>query len=286
MVVTSRASLKLVTSIDVDASVDSVKRFLLSLGNVVSGVAGVRVLDVRDGMCRCVWSRSRGVFRRTREAIEISIAVNGSGSSIIYNGSSNRFSFVMEFKVDKALKGSRVSAFAGCRGDERRCNEFVEALADAIASKLRSLPISRAYTSIDPYSLLDPAALATLIPKLELLMQKELGPGQRPEDIEESIRAIAMRSNADTYSIAILRGSSKDLESFVAILVNGEGEIVAWLLVEKGDDGAESLYNEGDVESLRRILARLRESKIMLRLYRITSNALKECCEGTMSRGI
>jgi hypothetical protein len=75
---------------------------------------------------------------------------------IVYNGSSHGFSFVMEFEVDKELKSSRVSVFAGCRGDERRCNEFV----DAIASKLRFLPISRAYTSIDPYNLPDPATLA------------------------------------------------------------------------------------------------------------------------------
>jgi sarcosine oxidase gamma subunit len=57
-------------------------------------------------------------------------------------------------------------------------------------------------------------------------MQRELEPGQRLEDIEESIRAIAMRSNADMYSIVILRGFSMDSESFIAMLVNGEGEIV------------------------------------------------------------
>lgn len=86
-----------------------------------------------------------------------------------------------------------------------------------------------------------------------------------------------MRSNADMYSIAILRGFGKDSESFIAMLVNREGEIIAWLSVEKESDGA---------ESLRRVLARLRESKVTLRLYRITSNAMKECGEGAMSRGI
>jgi hypothetical protein len=65
-------------------------------------------------------------------------------------------------------------------------------------------------------------------------MQRELEPGQRLEDIEESIRAITMRSNADMYSIVILRGFSMDSESFIAMLVNGEGEIVTWLSVEKG----------------------------------------------------
>jgi len=281
-----RQTLKLVTSFDVDASVDSVKEFLLNLGDVVSGVAGVRVLEIGDGVCRCVWSRNRDVFRRVREAVEVSLGVDASGSSIVYNGSSHKFSFTMEFSIDRVSRGSRINVFADCRGDEKRCREFIKTLADAVASKLRFPPSNRVYTAIDPYNLLDPATLATLISKLELLMQKELGPGQRPEDIEEVIRAIAMRSNADTYSIAILRGSGKDSESFVAMLVNGEGEIVAWLSVEKGDDGAESLYNEGDVESLRKILARLRESKVTLRLYRITSNALKECCEGAMSRGI
>jgi hypothetical protein len=54
----------------------------------------------------------------------------------------------------------------------------------------------------------------------------------------------------------------------------------------EGGDGTESLYNEGDAKSLRRVLVRLRESKVTLRLYRTTSNALKECCEGAMSRGI
>ncbi|MCC6055543.1 MAG: hypothetical protein LM583_02570 [Desulfurococcaceae archaeon] len=117
-------------------------------------------------VCRCVWSRSRGVFRRVREAIEVSIAVNGSGSSIVYNGSSHVFSFVMEFGVDKELKSSRVSVFAGCRGDERRCNEFID--VDTIASKLRFLSISRTYTSIDSYNLLDLTTLATL----KLLMQR------------------------------------------------------------------------------------------------------------------
>jgi hypothetical protein len=282
----TRSSLKLVTSIDVNSSVDSVRRFLLSLGDVVSGVAGVRVLEIRDGVCRCVWSRGRGVFRRVREAIEVSIAVNGSGSSIIYNGSSHSFGFVMEFKVDKALNGSRVSIFAGCRGDERRCNEFVHALADAVASRLRSLHISRVYPSIDPYSLLDPAKLAMLVPKLELLMQRELEPGQSPEDIVESIRVFAVRSNAGMYSIAILRGFNTDSESFIAMLVDGEGEIVAWLSIERGSDDVKSLYNEGNVESLKKLLARLRESKIMLRLYRLTSNALNECCEDAMDRGI
>jgi hypothetical protein len=86
------------------------------------------------------------------------------------------------------------------------------------------------------------------------------------------------------YSIAILRGFGKDSESFIAMLANRE--IIAWLSVEKESDGAESLYNEVDAESLRRVLARLRESKVTLRLYRITSNAMKECGEGAMSRGI
>jgi hypothetical protein len=95
-----------------------------------------------------------------------------------------------------------------------------------------------------------------------------------------------MRSNADIYSIVILRGFGKDSESFIAMLINREGEIIAWLSVEKESDGAESLYNEVDAESLRRVLARLRESKVTLRLYRITSNAMKECGEGAMSRGI
>jgi hypothetical protein len=121
-------------------------------------------------VCRCVWSKSRGVFGRVREAIEVSIAVNDSGSSIVYNGSSHGFSFVMEFGVDKELKSSRVSVFASCRGDERRCNEFID--VDTIASKLRFLPVSRTYTSIDPYNLLDLTTPATLIPKLKLLMQR------------------------------------------------------------------------------------------------------------------
>jgi len=207
MSITSRATLKLVTSFDVDASVDSVKEFLLNLGDVVSGVAGVRVLEIGDGVCRCVWSRNRGVFRRVREAVEVSLGIDASGSSIVYNGSSHKFSFTMEFSIDRVSRGSRINVFADCRGDEKRCREFIKTLADAVASKLRFPPSNRVYTAIDPYNLLDPATLATLISKLELLMQKELGPGQRPEDVYKLIQVIYDKGVQDLgMNRAIARG--------------------------------------------------------------------------------